>query len=393
MYLLNNTLLFWLFSSGLLFGPFGPYVLGVSVNKLLLVLTLLMSTLIFLSGKSFSRHLLIVLIGWLMLIIWFGLLVPATISMNLNYAISELRSFAWVFVIVPVLYCVKSGGWSSLVLRLSIPVLVVALVIDVIYILATIGYPEAGFALRVILGLFADAAGSATDNIFIGPIHDGSFRVMWIFSIVLPFYIIWAIDNLSGIFRILFMSALLVALFASGSRILLFVAALLLLLRVENTRQVISSVLFGFCSLLLILYAKPELFDLRIFSLAGDLAGGSARGGQIDALMSEFSEKPIMGNGLGFYSVNFIRNEAAPYSYEFVYLSLLTKVGIVGFIFTSFLVFLLFNSVGITKQRILFLIAFVLITATNPYLWTLLGVFCFCFAIHYEQHGSKDVNS
>lgn len=393
MYQLNNTLLLLLFGSGLLFGPFGPYVLGLSVNKLLLVMTLLMSTLIFLSNVSFSRRFVIVLIAWLMFLIWFGLIVPSTNGTILKYAVSELRSFAWVFVVIPVLHCMKSGGWPLLVSRLSIPVFIVALTIDVIYILATIGYPEAGFALRVILGLFADTAGSATDNIFIGPIHDGSFRVMWVFSIVLPFFIIWGIDNLSGISRLLFMSVLLVALIASGSRILLFVTGLLLVSRVQNTRQLISCGLFGFCSLLLLIYAKPGFAELRIFSIAQDFASGSARGGQITALLSEFSKKPFLGHGLGFYSVDFIRNEAAPYSYEFVYLSLLTKIGMVGFMFTSVLLLMLISSLGITKEKIFLLISFLIITATNPFLWTLLGTFCFSFAILYKQHNSRGLHA
>lgn len=385
MYSLNNSLLLVLLTSGLLFGPFGPYFGGISINKLIFAATVLLSLFIMVCSSRLSYRLTLVLIGWLIFILLFGLLLPAAHGTYFNYAMSEIRSLTWSLLIIPIALCVRSRGWNLLVTRLSVPVILVALVIDFVFIAATIGYPEIGFALRVLLGVFANAAGSATDNIFIGPISDGSFRVMWIFSIVLPFYILWVLDNLSGIIRFLCFVILVVALIASGSRALLFITVMLIFSRIKGRHMLMTSIAFLLCASILSVSFLPSLGDIRIFSIMNDFSAGSARGGQITALISEFSERPIFGNGFGFFSYDFIRNVNAPFSYEFVYLSLLTKVGVLGFIFVSLLILALFLSVGLTKKRLILLFSFFSITSTNPYLWTLLGIFCFCFCVFYNQ--------
>lgn len=385
MYSLNNLLLLVLLSSGLLFGPFGPYFGGISINKLIFVATVLLSFVIMACSSGFSYKLVLVLIGWLIFILLFGFLLPAANGTHFSYAMSEIRSLAWSFLIIPITLCVRSGGWNLLVTRLSVPVMLVALVIDFVFIAATVGYPEIGFALRVLLGVFAEAAGSATDNIYIGPISDGSFRVMWIFSIVLPFYALWVLDNLSGIIRFLCFVILVVAVIASGSRALLFLTVMLLALRIKGRQALTISLALGLFASILSIAFFPALGEIRIFSLMQDFSAGSARGGQIIALISEFVKHPIFGNGFGFFNYDFIRNVHAPFSYEFVYLSLLTKVGILGLIYLFLLILALSRIVGMTKKRLTLCFSFILLTSTNPYLWTLLGIFCFCFCVFYYQ--------
>jgi O-antigen ligase len=50
------------------------------------------------------------------------------------------------------------------------------------------------------------------------------------------------------------------------------------------------------------------------------------------ALLSQFSEHPWLGTGFGSYVSQNIRSEAAPWSYELVFHSLLMKIGVVGIV-------------------------------------------------------------
>ena len=393
LYSINNNLLYFLLASGLLFGPFGFYLFGISINQAIMVLLVLINFVTALIVFRQSRLCLLVIIMWIAFLVWTALLLPVLSSGSLNYALSEARSLAWVLLIIPVMSCLRSGSWSYLLRRLFPFVIVVSIVIDFVYVAAIFGNESYGFAVRVLLGQFALTAGSVTDNIFIGPVSDGSFRVMWIFSIILPFYLFWAVDNLSSYLRAIALLILGVAIIASGSRALIGVAIVMGLTQMSASSRI--ALIFGgsFAGILSVFYLFPSLFDLRIFSLVEDFTAGSARGDQATALFAEFLEAPLLGRGFGFYSDEMIRNTAAPYSYEYTYLSLLTKIGFLGLLWLGLMIGILLKTTGASKQRMILLLGFFLITATNPYLWTLLGVFCFCFCAFYPTGMAKNANS
>jgi len=390
LYSINNNLLYFLLASGLLFGPFGLYLFGVSINQAIMVLLVLINFVIALIVFRQSRLNLLVLIMWIAFLAWSALLLPILSSGSLNYALSEVRSLAWVLLIIPVVSCLRSGGWSYLLRRLFPLVIIVSIAIDFVYVAAIFGYESYGFALRVLLGQFALAAGSVTDNIFIGPISDGSFRVMWIFSIILPFYLFWVVDNLTGHLRAFALLILGIAIIASGSRALIGVSIIMVLTRMSVPSLIALIFGGGFAGILCVFFLVPSLFDLRIFSVVEDFRAGSARGDQATALFLGFFEAPLLGRGFGFFSDELVRNAAAPYSYEYTYLSLLTKIGLFGFLWLGLMIRILLKNAGASNQRMILLFGFFLITATNPYLWTLLGVFCFCFCAFYPTVIAKN---
>jgi hypothetical protein len=67
------------------------------------------------------------------------------------------------------------------------------------------------------------------------------------------------------------------------------------------------------------------------FDFAGD-AGASARGEQFRALLSEWTERPLVGKGLGTYANASIRSDEMLWAYELSYVALLFQTGLLGFL-------------------------------------------------------------
>lgn len=66
---------------------------------------------------------------------------------------------------------------------------------------------------------------------------------------------------------------------------------------------------------------------------------GSIRADQVRALLTGWSEAPLLGHGINSFDSNLIRSQITPWSYEMVYIALLFQGGILGtiiFFFTTF---------------------------------------------------------
>lgn len=72
------------------------------------------------------------------------------------------------------------------------------------------------------------------------------------------------------------------------------------------------------------------------FDFSAETGGSQIRAVQFFALMEGFSEHPFIGNGLGAYVKEIIRNDARPWQYELFYVLMLFHVGIFGFLFYTF---------------------------------------------------------
>ena len=115
------------------------------------------------------------------------------------------------------------------------------------------------------------------------------------------------------------------------------------------------------------------------FDFSGEQSA-SIRYQQYEALMSGWSDSPLIGHGLGASADLVTRSEEQPWAYELSYIGLLFQTGLLGLIIYSSAVLWVFYA-GIklvrlrpgTTQVILPLLAglagFLLINATNPYLW------------------------
>jgi hypothetical protein len=114
------------------------------------------------------------------------------------------------------------------------------------------------------------------------------------------------------------------------------------------------------------------------FDYSGE-SGASLRYQQFAALMSGWSDSPIIGQGLGAAAKAIIRNEEMVWAYELSYVALLFQVGLLGFTFYfAAVLWIFFAGINTVRRRpeaaqvILPLLAgvagFLLVNATNPYL-------------------------
>ncbi len=141
------------------------------------------------------------------------------------------------------------------------------------------------------------------------------------------------------------------------------------------------------------------LFDIELLRILEDFRSGfdfsdanniSAyyRREQFYALLSGWTESPLLGAGLGASASGSIRNEGQPWAYEMTYLALLYQTGMAGIlIYGAAVAWIFFNGVLIMRRipessgflvpTLSALACFLLANATNPYLqkfdylWTL----------------------
>ncbi|MDA1082551.1 MAG: hypothetical protein O2973_12950 [Gemmatimonadetes bacterium] len=211
-------------------------------------------------------------------------------------------------------------------------------------------------------------------GVYIGPMPGGSYRVMWVFVMFLPFVVLSRTYS-----RWFFMWVALTGYAAacSGTRAIMVAwgvsLACVVVLR-WGFRGIVASAAvaaIGVCS-----YAEIEGF--RGLSFADLSDENDPRRLQASALLEAWAAAPLIGHGFGS-AVNVVRSDTAPFSYELTYLALLCKVGVIG------AAMIVTGAVGLatkcarltrTQQALAATSAgcFLLITATNPYLLNLFGI-------------------
>jgi O-antigen ligase len=176
-------------------------------------------------------------------------------------------------------------------------------------------------------------------------------RAFWLLAILTPF-IVWGLYILAGITmnkRYLFIVALFVVLLAFG----------------------------GAAGLALDIDMLSEQFR-SAFDFSGEQSA-SLRYQQFVALISGWSDSPLIGHGLGAVEKSIIRSDEMPWAYELSYVSLLFQVGLIGFLIYAFAVAWIFvaglkivrahpDSAQIILPLLAGLAGILLVNATNPYL-------------------------
>jgi O-antigen ligase len=117
---------------------------------------------------------------------------------------------------------------------------------------------------------------------------------------------------------------------------------------------------------------------LLAFDFSGEV-GASLRFQQFTALMSGWSESPLIGHGLGAAEKSISRSKEIVWAYELSYVALLFQAGLLGFaVYSAAVLWIFYAGINIVRRRqeaaqvILPLLAglagFLLVNATNPYL-------------------------
>lgn len=236
--------------------------------------------------------------------------------------------------------------------------------------------------------------------IYIGPMPDGAFRVMWITSTLICLGGIYAYQQ-----GMLFRSALyIVACAASYARGLWLALAIgiLLLTAIELINKHrkptlwarrISGLALGLLASILLLYSHSHEPATR---LSFDDPATSIRMEQMKALLDMWSRSPIMGHGFGAYAQTIIRNPKMPWSYEMTYPALLMKTGLAGVLLLLIGCYSLIKETSPQKAgywRIFpYILAIFVYSGTNPYLLNVVGFSAiFCVLLILASHRTERV--
>jgi hypothetical protein len=320
-------------------------------------------------------------------------------------------------------------GIRRLVVYLAWLISVPATVLIVAWIQANL-FNDTGIA-EWLLSLYSHEA--PEQRPMIGPIHDGTYRVMWIIVILFPFVILGMARE-----RLFYpLAAIMVtASFCSGTRAVYYCSLMAAVVAIVTTRRHWLGVVVIVGPHLLLLV--PQVFPMmdsgtaqpgndpqivsnaeelsptsprqhtdpgapqprnypRILSLGEDMSPTSPRRQQAAWLLQMFRQFPIFGAGFGAVAGG-TRSSVAPFSYELTYLSLLAKTGVVGLVCLllwfreachgASRMFLRRSHLAIAVTAAGF---FLLITALNPYLLTLFGMWLLIMLIvtHRKVVGSQ----
>lgn len=112
---------------------------------------------------------------------------------------------------------------------------------------------------------------------------------------------------------------------------------------------------------------------------------------QFDVLSNEIQYNLFLGNGLGAYVHNYIRNDSMPFLYEMEYLSSIYQFGIIGVLYVLGMFFLMIRKIRVAnlpiqiRMSVYFnLICFFIRPVTNPMLFAsssilvIISIFIFC---------------
>ncbi|WP_146173388.1 hypothetical protein [Sphingomonas faeni] len=371
------------------FGPLGLLLAGVPVRKVLigaLVVSSIVQMLVRKAEGNWQVWLLISII--LFLLIW-GFVVPLSNNIDLRMSVAEIQPFVAVLLVFPFYYLFAEYGPKPYLNILVISTAVMAVIVIFLWLCTNVlGLTGIGITARN----FYTGLNDSDIGVYIGPMPDGSFRIMLINFVLFPImmsYHNWDKPNIP------WSAFYAVAIFATGTRAFLGVGAIIIGVALLRKRPVLAvpvvAALAGFASIYILNHQ-----DLHIFDFSSDFTSSSARYVQFFSLMNLFWRFPIFGAGFGA-SAGVVRSFDAPYSYELTYVALLAKIGIVGaLILGGALTAWIGRSMRASPNWVsiaVLVISVVLMTATNPYLINLVGMSIVAFMVAIGVWANRPVSA
>ena len=364
-------------------GAAGFQMYGISIRKVLLFILIAVSFFrLIIYPIIYSWQLYLLTFIMFVVIVWGGV-VPLFRGVDLSQSLAEILPLSVFFLIIPVLDSLHLKGTQLYLKVANYCVAAVATVVIVAWVSATF-FMSPSFALFVKL-FFWGVTGNDL-GYFIGPMPDGSYRVMWISCIFFPLMI--AYKNFDKI-NFKWTAFYLTAIYASGTRAFLY--ASFFLICYSYIRQYKKNIWYflpsTFCLVAIIFFTSDFFNEIRLFNVSSEFDSDSARGEQLLSLLNLFSENLFFGAGFGSHA-EVIRSIDAPYSYELTYIALLAKLGVLGsglviVILTMMACKALLRPLPNMGQCLVIAIAFLFITSTNPYLLNLVGVTVTVFMVAF----------
>jgi len=332
-------------------GPFGTYG-GISVRLLLLAAScavLLFAVLV--RGRVAGSHLVPILSvsGFAILNgIWVAV-VPVVMGTNMHWSLREPYAFVVLIPVVLMLAVLDPEQLPRVTRGLQRLVVVTSVLLAVfqvgIWVVGTLFYQVSWIVPLALDAIFRGAG----DQLFVGRLPDGFFRVFWISTLwcVLSFF--WAPLAFPGVrLRRLFQGILLMALFVTYSRGIWIGLAIGLLVTeaVSLTRRTAGRTVLRFAaasaltvSLLIGVLAAAGALEPWLARFASttsrDDPSIGARIEQAPHLLQLWYQHPVLGSGYGAFAPGYVRSEEAPYSYEHMPYALLAKLGLLGVVLSG----------------------------------------------------------
>lgn len=359
-------------------GALGLQPLGLPLRKLMMA-TMLVAYAAVLIGARPMRHWQLILVAVVMtLLLFWGGIIPLIQRTDLSYVASETMPLAGLLLALPMAQSMSLRGAEVYLRFANACVALVALVVIVVWALATF-FDAPAYALG--LKLFFVAVSGDDFGIYIGPMPDGSFRVMWITCILFPFMQFY---KNARRFDLQWTAYYVLAAFATGTRTFLYVSLLVAGVTLVRRRPRVALMLVPVLAVAVVAFIQAHP-DMRIFQVTGELDADSARRAQFFSLLRLLADHPLMGAGFGSHA-DVIRSEVAPFSYELTYVALLAKVGLLGILAIVTVVLLatlaaMRRHVEMWPEIITLILAFMLVTTTNPYLINSVGMSIVAFVI------------
>jgi hypothetical protein len=327
-------------------GPFGIYG-GVRVRLLLLPVTIgILVFALLVRGRVERIHLptILSIAGFLICNgVWVAI-VPVLAGTNMHWALREPHAFGVLILVVLVLAVLRRSQLAWLVPRLQQVVVGGSLILACfqvgLWVLGT-ALGDLRWVVPFVLSLVFPGGG---DQVYVGQMPDGFFRVFWISTLWCVLSYFWVpIAFPSSRFNWLFRGVLLLDIFVSYSRGIwigviagqvVVVVTTMSLARLGRIR--IRSALIG-------AFATAVL--IGVLAGTGTLSRGAvrftsttsradpsidARIAQAPHLLRLWYAYPVLGKGYGAYAPEHLRSQEAPYSYENMPYALLAKLGLLG---------------------------------------------------------------
>lgn len=395
---------FYLFVTELVLGGPGQWRIGKgpSLRKALFSLCFLLFSLIFLDPRRMRlslRDLYFTAVVALSLVAW-GVVIPLLYGTPLAFALTDCAPLSFFLFYVIATSLVRQGelDWSHTRRYLLALISLLATFQVVIWVVATV-VPSLQDPIRH--ALLAAFNVVESEMVYVGPMPSGFYRVMWISSLYLIpafFFVMERRDK--TIFDYALLAILVTACGVSYSRgIWLGIAvgmAVAILLNIRWTRFIPCTWRFSQSALALASLAfsvavgaaitRPQPVEMLLRRMSGRSEGmekESVRLLQLWSLLERWLESPLFGAGFGG-SAGYVRNQAAPHSYELTYPALLMKLGLLGsLLWISILVMMTFaawRAARRTQEERWFrfwlgsLMAFLTSAGTNPYLMNFIGI-------------------
>lgn len=391
-------------------------VMGLGTRKIIFAIFALVSFFIYIDRRD-QRFVFTAIqaIAFLLFAVVWMLFLPIIGHGDLAYSFADaLPLVAIAIFIITKDFSSREGGWVDARRLIFYSVILFSFLHVFLYVVSWLR-PDLIEDISRALKLFWEPEASDIDYfVFLTPLDNGLQRVYFGSSFLLFLGLYFALDKVDSIIntgkgRFFVFALVVLALWATNTRSLLFGAFVFIVFRPVFNRllklvpkNAVGIFLLVAAPFFLSFFLAPTVDPQMLFIIGVTREGSDdLRSEQLMPLVKGFLESPFFGRGFGG-SVQFIRSEEAPYSYELSIVALFMKLGLIGFVFSSLMLTAIIytsasNSLKIFPEKLTTLyslyFSYILSCFYNPYMFGFFGTFFSLFLLYeftFLMRASRD---